>query len=300
MKTKLMLDLEAFTTAPAFEGERGPEGTFDLTSERLRLGDLAVVYAGATAQRWAIDAAVLRSCGPDAIVITITLHGHLQGAVQGTMAAGAGTIQIIDLAKLPDLQPTASKAIHLIVPRELALRQRWDVATLHGVVLYSAAAGLLGFYLLAIRQAASHLSLETGTLLARGVLDLVGLALGAPPVEIGRSSLALAARAAIERELGSAGLNAAWLCRVLEISRSTLHRLFESDGGVQAYVLGRRLEAVRAVLADGDANEPLLALADRFGFSDSAHLSRSFRSRYEMSPTQFRALARNNQSPERP
>jgi AraC-like DNA-binding protein len=116
----------------------------------------------------------------------------------------------------------------------------------------------------------------------------------------GKDGLAAAARAVIDGELGSTGLNATRLCQLLGVSRSTLHRLFEVDGGVQAYVRSRRLEAVRSVLADGGANEPLHLLAERFGFSDSAHLSRLFRSRFEMTPTEFRGRIRNEQPHKRP
>ena len=54
---------------------------------------------------------------------------------------------------------------------------------------------------------------------------------------------------------------------------------------MQAYIRGRRLEAVRLALADPAAREPIYTLAERFGFSDAAHLSRLFRARYGLTPS---------------
>lgn len=241
-----------------------------------------------------------RSFDADALAVAITLEGQMQGVFEGrSIRAGAGTMQIVDMARTSAHFSTASKTIHLIVPRAVAVRRGLDVPGLHGAVLDSGAARLLGAHLLAIRGAAAELPRESEKLLARSVLDLLVLAVTASgwPVSLDGSSrdgLAVAARAAIDRELGSAGLNATRLCQTLGTSRSTLHRLFEADGGVQAYVRNRRLEAVRAALADGGGCEPLHALAERYGFSDSAHLSRLFRSKYEMTPTEFRHRVRND------
>ena len=68
--------------------------------------------------------------------------------------------------------------------------------------------------------------------------------------------------------MGAPSLTIANLCRRLQVSRTTLHRLFEAEGGVQAYIRDRRLEAVRLTLADAANAEPIYALAERLGFSD--------------------------------
>ena len=70
------------------------------------------------------------------------------------------------------------------------------------------------------------------------------------------------------------------------------HRLFEAEGGVQAYIRERRLEAARLALGDPANGEPIYAIAERLGFSDAAHLSRLFRERFGASPSQFRAQGR--------
>ena len=85
------------------------------------------------------------------------------------------------------------------------------------------------------------------------------------------------------------------LCRRLGLSRSSLHRLFEQEGGVQAFIRERRLEAARLALGDPANREPIYAIAERLGFSDAAHLSRLFRERFGQSPSDFRMQSRASQ-----
>lgn len=290
--------------APAYRTT--PTEPFDVTSERLRLDDLVVQYASFTGQEWVRDHAMLRSFDADALGVAITLEGDVAGDFEGRdIRAGAGTVQMVDMAKTSAHISSASKTIHVIVPRATAIQQGLDVASLHGAILDCAAGRLLGTHLLGIRASAPELPEGSGKWLARGVLDLLSLAVastgrGVAPDGASRDGIGAAARTAIERELGSASFNVARLCQTLGISRSTLHRLFEEDGGVQAFIRGRRLEAVRSALSDATSREPLHMLADRLGFSDSAHLSRLFRSRYGMTPTDFRHHVRNGNGLKRP
>jgi AraC-like DNA-binding protein len=73
-------------------------------------------------------------------------------------------------------------------------------------------------------------------------------------------------------------------------SRSRLFAAFREDGGIQAYVMSQRLERARAALGPLDPPEPISNIAHRLGFGDATHLSRSFRKRYGMSPSEYRKL----------
>lgn len=275
-----------------------PLQPFDTASDRLRIGPLIVHYSRISAQRWERDAAMLRSHDPDALNVAITLAGQARG-VMGARAfrTGAGSVQLCDLAQTSLHESTASRTILVSVPRGVAAERGLDVARLHGIVLRSGAAAMLGPHLLGLRAAVPELTEEDGPPLARSFLDLLSVAVassgrGAAPASGRRPAAVLAARAEIERALGSPSLTIANLCRRLGLSRSSLHRLFEAEGGVQAYIRDRRLEAARRALADPTNAEPIYALAERLGFSDAAHLSRLFRARYGLTPSDHRAEAR--------
>ena len=125
-----------------------------------------------------------------------------------------------------------------------------------------------------------------------GLLDLLVLTVrtaepeSAPAVR--RAAASHAARALIDAHLGSGNLTIKHLCRDLGLSRTSLHRLFEDEGGIQAYIRNRRLEAVHQALTRHDSEDAIQDLADRYGFSDASHLSRVFRARYGVSPSTYR------------
>jgi AraC-like DNA-binding protein len=217
---------------------------------------------------------------------------------EGGFRTGPGSVQLADLSRTSDHESTASRTLLIGVPRRLAEQHGLNVRALHGAILRSGAASLIAPYLLGIRRAAAHLAPEDGPQLGRILLDMLVLAAAAHDRAANvdsagrRTVLALAARREIDGQLGSPTLTVANLCRRLGLSRSTLHRLFEAEGGVQAYIRERRLEAARLALGDPANGEPIYAIAERLGFSDAAHLSRLFRERFGASPSQFRAQSR--------
>jgi AraC-like DNA-binding protein len=157
---------------------------------------------------------------------------------------------------------------------------------------------MLAAYLLSLRGAASELGEADEPILIRTILDHLAMALSADaearaPGEPLETVIGYSARREIERRLGSPSLTIANICRALGVSRSTLHRVFEKEGGVRNYIREARLEAARQVLMDPNDAEPIYALAEKFGFSDAAHFSRLFRARYGMTPSNCRTKARD-------
>jgi len=77
------------------------------------------------------------------------------------------------------------------------------------------------------------------------------------------------------------------------ISTRYLHSLFRESGTtVLKWVWERRLKAARSDLLDpAQSRARISEIAYRRGFNDSAHFSRSFRSRFGISPTQLRSRA---------
>lgn len=281
--------------APAYRCT--PLEPFDVTVDRLRLDSMVLHYSRITAQRWERDASTIRSWSPDSLVVALTLQGEARGTWGDLdVKTGVGSLHLADFAKASAHVSSASRTIALTVPRSVVASRGLDVATLHGVAIASHTATLLTTHLLSLRQAVPELPKGSEAMLARGVLDLLVLALAgagrASGSAVGSRGLALLARSAIEEALGSPSLSAARLCRMLAISRSTLHRLFEAEGGVQSYIRRRRLEVARQALEDTASRETIRAIAERLGFSDAAHLSRLFRSHHGMTPRDCRAEAR--------
>ncbi|AIR91059.1 transcriptional regulator FeaR [Pseudomonas cremoricolorata] len=97
----------------------------------------------------------------------------------------------------------------------------------------------------------------------------------------------------IDESLSQPGLTPASLAARLSISVRHLYRIFEEQGdSVCRYIQRARLKRSADDLANpcyrGDS---ITSIAYKWGFTDSAHFSRSFKKQFECSPKDFRAQA---------
>jgi len=94
----------------------------------------------------------------------------------------------------------------------------------------------------------------------------------------------------IERNLTDPGMNVQTIARALGCSTRTLHKLFEGEANsVSRIIWERRLERSRSQLVDpAFRGQSITEIAHYWGFSDSQHFSRAFRSRFGTSPRECR------------
>ena len=100
------------------------------------------------------------------------------------------------------------------------------------------------------------------------------------------------ARMILQANLSRPDLSPELIAGQMLVSRSTLYRLFEPEGGVMHFVQGERLRAVRDALADPMERRTIGRLAEVFGFSSISQLSRSFRGHYGAPPQAWRGQRR--------
>jgi len=274
-----------------------PTGAFHNHSERMSLGGLTIHYSDMAAQSYARTARRARRDGVDGLMVELLLAGETVGDAAGRVTRNAvGGMAFNDLAQPHRHRASDTRSLLLAIPRAVAEGNGLDVAALHGAHVSAPAAQLVSAQLLGIRAARASLDAALAGRLAQTVLDLVAVAVDAQGLRAPASSeqaraeaTAQAARRLIETNIGSPHLGVDWLCGALRISRSRLYRLFEADGGVQAYIRGQRLEAVRRLLAGPADGARIGDLAERWGFTDGAHLSRMFRQRFGVTPSEYRA-----------
>ncbi len=105
-----------------------------------------------------------------------------------------------------------------------------------------------------------------------------------------RSAMLARARRLIDADPGAAELSPDKLLARMEISRPTLYRLFEQEGGVQAYIRKSRLRAAAADLVKFPSL-PISNIAYGLGFNSASDFARAFRRSLGMSPSDLRAYA---------
>jgi AraC-like DNA-binding protein len=137
-----------------------------------------------------------------------------------------------------------------------------------------------------------HLGDATLDLLAALFGDLLGGTVRAIP-NGGKTGLLLRVQTYIEHRLSDPGLDLTEIAAAHHVSTRALQKLFESDGQtVTGWIRTRRIEHCRKDLANPSlAEEPVGAIAARWGLVDPAHFSRLFKSRYGVPPREYRAGA---------
>jgi AraC-like DNA-binding protein len=96
------------------------------------------------------------------------------------------------------------------------------------------------------------------------------------------------ARGFVGRKLTDPTLTPDMLCIELGVSRSRLYRLFQSLGGISAYIRRQRLLKTRDALSNNSDRRSISQIAEEWGFMDPSAYSRMFRHEFGMSPSDAR------------
>lgn len=273
-----------------------PTEPFNTHWESAQLGEVIFVYTQITAMRWERRAKDVRTSDFDPIIINMMVEGTAQGDMDGrAFIQKAGDLHFHDLGRPSLHASTASTTYSLVVPRPLAQAQLGPLHDLHGLVIPSPQADMLFAHAEQTRRALPRLDQSTAARLGSVFLDLAAIALAEagpePTLQLTpEAALLRRADAEIDRRLGEGTIAVADLCLSLGVSRARLFRAFRFAGGIQNHIAAVRLDRARAALADIDRAEPIGNVAHRFGFSDAPHLSRAFRTRYGMTPREYRQM----------
>jgi AraC-like DNA-binding protein len=281
------------THEAALPGSADPS-TFNAFARGWNLGAALVIETRATAQVLSRAPQTIRADQIDHYIIRLQRQGRWSGeAGDRTTEAGVGSVMVLDMARPTAALGTGIDNINVIVPRDLldALVPPFDM---HGLVLGGAAAQLLRSYLIALADNLPHIPAEHATDIARATCGLVAacVAPSRAAAEYARAPLAIARLAEIRRyidsHLGSRDLTPEAISRALGLSRSTLYTVCEPLGGVAAMIQRRRLERIRASLADPTDHRRIAEIAYQYGFVSKTHFSRAFRSAFGCTPSEAR------------
>ena len=148
---------------------------------------------------------------------------------------------------------------------------------------------LLRSMLLSLREAVEDCSPEDGIALADAACAFLEPILRDPadmnadPVERARKGAILRY---IDERLADPGLDAARLCEVFEISRTSLYRFFNEFGGVNAYISGRRMRQILGDLSRSSHQRGIVRkVAEKYGYDDITKFNRTFRRKMGMAPS---------------
>jgi AraC-like DNA-binding protein len=271
--------------------------------DQLRVGEVGAVRVAELSQRESGGARRTtrhaRLLDLDVCKIDVVAEGR--GLVQqdGREARlGPGDVTFVDLSRPARWTMSPVRMAAMVFPRALlplpadglarltAVRIPGDHGT--GALVSSLARQLTGHL--------DELSPVDGARLGGAMVDLLTTALAARlehpvPADTRQRALLVQMHAFIERHLGDPRLTPDAIAAAHHVSVRYLYTLFASEGqSVAAWVRQRRLERCRHDLRDpGLRDQPVSAIAARWGLPNAAHFSRAFRAAYGVSPVEYRA-----------
>ena len=184
--------------------------------------------------------------------------------------------------------------------------------TARAIPMKNSVAALTMGFLEMLPDLAEQLDDIAGLKVAEQLLDLTALALTAEQKQFtglssSRATASLRLKATIERLLIEPGLKPERIAAETGISiRYANDLLAEENSSLERYVNMRRLERCRAALEDvAQSHRSIGEIAFKWGFSDISHFGRRFKSKYGLTPTDYRrraetAVAERQTQPQRP
>jgi AraC-like DNA-binding protein len=229
--------------------------------------------------------------------------------VEGSIETGTGLypkrralqsepgILALDMNQPMHMQRTACRVLAFFLPRALVDAVLPEAESIHGSVVnyHSPLARMIPVHLADLCQNLHRMNGREAHGAIHTCAQLIAAAFGheahltGNARAVARTALFGVARRYIDANLHQMDLTPDSVLLASQLSRPTLYRLFEHEGGLASYIRNRRLREA----ADELRRFPNLAVVDiayGLGFNSASDFDRAFRRAYDMSPRDFRAL----------
>jgi AraC-like DNA-binding protein len=260
-----------------------------------RFGASAFARGRSTPQTLSRTATEIRRSGIDQISIIVNLTDTVGDCDGRETVAPAGSVQFRDLSRPSATRVQSIDTINLVTPRTSV--PSWLLGRkVHGLVLPPDSPGgrLVASHLKTLADVAGELTEEEGGAAIEATFVIAERFLGrtgpVAPVHLEsiHRTIRLRAMQVFDARAADPSLNVNEVALSIGVSRSALYRAFGDMGGVQTYVLHRRLDRAYADLrvSGGGRLASIEDIAGRYGFGSRARFDRAFRDRFGFPPTE--------------
>ena len=274
----------------------GPADGFPADHTAWNLGGMLLVQQSVRAHGYIRSAAKIRSSSIDHWCLALLRSGRTWTEVDGRVAEGRpGSVEFRSLGQAFRGRTTGSESVCLYLPRDRLARVAATADARNNAILSGNFVDLLTDYVYGVVERLSSLTTEDLPRIVQAMSDIIaaGLAAGGDrevaSAQISNLALVERARRYVQNHLNVADLAPDDISRALGVSRTRLYQLFESSGGVVAYVQKRRLMAAHDLLGDPTDERRIVDIAEACGFTSAANFSRAFSKEFGYSPREARS-----------
>jgi AraC-like DNA-binding protein len=266
----------------------------------LRLGEVSVWPAESRPMSFNRTPRLIRQSDPEFYHLSLPLHGTLRVSQDGREAVhGPGGMFFVSTSRPHDCDNAPARIVGVEIPRRLVPLpdERVDQLITRRLSGRDGFGALLAGFLTHLAKDATSFQPADGPRLQTILLDLLCATLthhldadNQLPPESRSRALRMRIRTFIRQHLHDPDLTPTAVADAHHISLSYLHRLFRAEGiTVAAWIRHQRLEHARHDLADPHMRHlPAHAIARRWGFTQYAVFSRTFRTAYGLPPRDYR------------
>ncbi|MCP3466148.1 helix-turn-helix domain-containing protein [Bradyrhizobium sp. CCGUVB23] len=268
---------------------------FDVRANFWQLGNVLLSDFQVPSQDWSRSRACIGRDGMDLFMVQLYRKGWNGPRDSGTMAR-AGDILIFDMAQPSDRRGGDNDTLTLFLPRSL-LGPHLKAPDEHNLQLLSSRdplAALLRDHLVGLHARLPEMSLDQAQAVLPATVQLTAAALNGRV----REEQASGVRMAMSERIGSyinahilaPDLNPETIAARFGMTRRNLGYLFESQGGVAAYIRQKRLSMIRAALSDpAHKGQSIEAIAEAHGFNHYRSFALAFQRQFGVTPREVRA-----------
>lgn len=260
------------------------------------IGSIQIGATSFNSQSYTRARKLIAKSGLNHYVLQLITGGDLHGDFNGVdVEAKQGDIVVIDLSQTVESHASNGSRITVLIPRE-ELERIVGWRNLHGLVMPATAP--MTRVLFSYLQNLQSLSGTLDRVEAQSALDAMFILLGASingteggVIESLPANLPVRKRilAYIDENLSDPVLGPCLITKNLRISRSSLYRTFEMEGGIAKIIRDKRLDRAYRILVDERGRHvSLKEIAYRCGFHDGTQFTKAFKARFGTSPRDAR------------
>lgn len=274
---------------------------FDGDIEGYLIDGIVFTRGRANRQKFDRGHAKIARDGIDHYMIELFFKGHAEMDVHGrTIRNRPGQIMGFDLGEVMNSFNSDFDLLCVFIPRTLLAPLLVRPDSIHGMMpsTQDGPGYLLADYLRSVYKVLPALAPAEAGATARALIELAAgafntAAMGAAWDGNGRQrSLLLRAQIYLRENIHAPDLSAETVARGIGVSRTVLYELFDPIGGVASRVRELRLrKCFTEIVSSRNTGARISEIAFRWGFNDPAVFSRAFRRRFDMTPSDARAVS---------